>query len=264
MDIVVCVKRVPASDSLIKIRAGADGIETGGITCDVNPYDEYAVEEALRIRESKGGGKVTILSIGPEAASEVIRKCLAMGADEGVHVCDPALEGADPLTTARVLAAAIKKETLPYQLILCGKQSIDDDAAQVGPMLGELLGIPHVSVVVKLVVEADRIQAHRVVEGDTETFESPMPVVVTAHKGLNEPRYPSLKGIMGAKKKPIKKLSAANLGLPASVLDPKQRRLKVVKLEAPPGRPAGRVIKGEPEEAARELVGLLREEARIF
>lgn len=256
MNIVVCVKQVPDTEALIKVKADGSGIDEGGIKWVMNPYDEFGVEEALKLKE-KNGGDVTIVSVGPARALETIRTALAMGAEKGIHINDPALEGADAYTTASALAAAIKQ--IPYDIIFCGMRAIDDDAGQVGSILAELLGLPQVTVVTKLDVAGDKATAVKAIEGAQVKIETALPCVVTATKGLNEPRYASLPGIMKAKKKPVDVKDAAALGIS---VEPK---VKIVKMTPPPERAPGKIIGGEEAaQKAGDLVKLLREEAKVI
>ncbi len=264
MEIIVCVKQVPDTESKIKINPEGTGILTEGIKYVMNPYDEYAVEEGLKIKE-KFGGTVTIFSLGPDRAGEAIRTALAMGADEGVHLNDPAFEGSDSLTTAKILAQAISD--IKYDLILTGKQAVDLDCSQVFGCLAELLNLPYISVVVGLEISPDGKSAiaRRETEGGVEEIiETSLPVVIAAQKGLNEPRYASLPGIMKAKRKQIKKIDLATLGLSPDEVGEKGSRLKTKNYRLPPERKAGKRIEGEPAEAAAELVRLLREEAKLI
>jgi len=258
MNIVVLIKRVPDTETRIQLKDGK--VVTDGISWIISPYDEYGVEEALRIVE-KHGGKVTLVCLGPEEAKETIRKGLALGADEAIHINDPALLNGDASTTAKVLAATLK--TLQYDLILAGKQAVDEDNAQVAVRVAELLGLPHVNSVIKLELSDDKKSAKclREVDGDRDLAETSLPAIITAQQGLNEPRYPSLKGIMGAKKKPIKDVKATDLGLDPASLAPK---VETVKLDPPPARPPGKIIPGDPATAAKELVRLLHEEAKVI
>ena len=265
MKIIVPLKQVPDTATRIRIRPDALGIETEGVTYIISPYDEFALEEALRIKEKLGQGEVVAITLGPAKAKEALRSALAMGADRAVHLIDPAFESGDPLANARALAAAIK--SMPFDLILCGRQAIDDDSAQVGPMLAEFLGLPQVCLVMKVELAADRRMAtvHRQIEGALEVIEVPLPAVLTAQKGLNEPRYPSLKGIMGAKKKEIRDVSLAALGLEAQAVGLAGSRVRIAQLTLPPPRPAGKVIEGaDVQEKVRALVKLLREEAKAI
>ncbi len=257
MNIVACVKQVPDTEAQIKVKPDGSGIDEGGIKWVMNPYDEFGVEEALRLKE-KNGGEVTIVSVGPARAMETIRTALAMGADKGIHICDPAFDGADAYTTATALAAAIKG--IPFDIIFCGQRAIDDDSGQVGAVLADLLGVPQVTVVTKLEFAGSSVKAIRPIEGAQLLIESPLPCVITAQKGLNEPRYASLPGIMKAKKKPVDVKTAEALGVTPAV------KAKVVRFTAPPARAAGKIIcsDGTPEGKAAELAKLLREEAKVI
>ena len=184
MNIVACVKQVPDTEAQIKVKGDGSGIEEGGIKWVMNPYDEFGVEEALKIKE-KAGGDVTVVSAGPARAMETIRTALAMGADKGIHIDDASLYDADAYATAEALAAAIKG--IPYDIIFCGQRAIDDDSGQVGSILAELLGIPQVTMVIKLEV-AGAAKATTPIEGAQLVIESSLPCVITATKGLNEPR----------------------------------------------------------------------------
>jgi electron transfer flavoprotein beta subunit len=259
MKIVVLVKQVPDTATQVKISGNPKAIETTGITWIVSPYDEYAVEEALRIKEKRGQGEVVAVSLGPDRVKETLRSCLAMGCDRAIHLNDPAWAEADTLMTARALAAVIKQEA--PALVLTGRQAIDDDMGAVAAQVAELLGWPCASWIMEEAVDADAkaVRVGRQVEGALELFDLPLPAIVSAQKGLNEPRYPTLKGIMGAKKKEIRDVKAADLGLPA---EPPQ--LSLLGLEALPPRPPGRVIKGEVADAVKELVKALREEAKAI
>lgn len=258
MNVVVLIKRVPDTETRIQLKDGK--VVTDGIAWIISPYDEYGIEEALRIVE-KHTGKVTLLCLGPEEAKETIRKGLALGANEAIHLNDPALLNGDASMTAKVLAAALKK--MQYDLILAGKQAVDEDNAQVAVRVAELLGLPHVNSAIKIDFSDDKQSAKclREVDGDRDMAETSLPAIITAQQGLNEPRYPSLKGIMGAKKKPITDWKAADLGLDPAALAPK---LETVKLDPPPARPPGKLIPGDAATAAKELVRLLREEAKVI
>jgi electron transfer flavoprotein beta subunit len=262
MNTIVCLKEVPDTETRIEVRDGAVAEE--GIQYVVNPYDEFALEEALQWQE-KHGGKVTLVSLGPERARESILKGLAMGADEVYHLSDEAFLGGDAYATAKALAAAIR--TLgEYDVIFCGKQAVDEDNAAVGIMLAEMLDLPHVSVVSKFEIADDgkSARAERDIEGGKEVIELPLPAVVTAQKGLNEPRYPSFRGIRQARKKPFTQWAVADVGLDAGDVGAAGTRLEVVEVSPPPERPPGRIVEGEPPEAAKEVVRLLRDEAKVI
>src|SRR2546426_12352611 len=259
MKILVTVKQVPDTATQVKIAADGKTIDPTGITWIVSPYDEFAVEEALRIKEKRGQSEVVAVSLGPDRVKETLRSCLAMGADRAVHLLDPAWEAADSLTTARALAAVIKQEA--PALALFGRQAIDDDMGSVGAQVAELLGWPCASWIMEEAVDeaGTTVRVGRQVEGGLEVFDLPLPAVVSAQKGLNEPRYPTLKGIMGAKKKEIKDVKAGDLGL-----TPAAPQVAVKNLEALPARPPGRVIQGEIKDAVKELVRALREDAKAI
>ncbi len=263
MNVIVCMKQVPDTETLIKIKSDGSGIVTDDIKYVMNPYCEFAVEEALRIKE-KFGGQAILVTMGPAKAIEALRTGLAMGADRSLHLSDPAFEGADGLATARALAAAIQKES--FDLILCGKQAVDDDLAQVGPSLAEFLNLPHVTLITKLEISPDQKKAkvEREVEGGKEVIEVSLPAVFTCQKGLNEPRYASLPGIMKAKKKEVKPFNQAALGLPPDQVGAAGSKTKITKYIPPPSRPPGKIISGEVIDAAKNLVKLLREEAKII
>lgn len=264
MNLLVCIKQVPATEAQIRINASKKDIDRSDLAYIVNPYDEFGVEEALRIKERLGKGKVTVITIGPAKAVEALRNCLAMGADEAIHLKDDAFEGADSYATAVVLAAALSR--IPYDIIFFGKQAVDDDNGAVGIQVAELLNLPHVAVVNKLEIDAEnkRVVAHRQIEGGTEIVEAPLPAVFTCQKGLNEPRYASLPGIMKAKSKPFKEMSLADLGLKVEDVGKAGSKLHILSMEIPPKRKGGRIIEGEPPQAVKELVQLLREEAKVI
>ena len=264
MNILICIKQVPDTEAQIKIDSGGKGIQTGDIKWVMNPYDEFGVEEALRIKE-KTGGKVTVIGVGPQRVVESLRTALAMGADEAIHVDDPAADGGDALATARVLAAAVKQ--VPFDLIFCGQRAVDDDNGQVGAALSELLQIPLLSVITKVEISDDKgkVKVQRPVEGATWVFEAPLPALITTQKGLNEPRYASLPGIMKAKKKPLAAKKLGDLGLSPDQVGQPGSKLKIRALTPPPERKAGKIIEGETaQEKGTILVKLLREEAKII
>jgi electron transfer flavoprotein beta subunit len=264
VNIVVCLKQVPDTESKIVLNSDSTGIVTEGIKWVMNPYDEYAVEEGLKIKE-KFGGKVTIVSMGPERTVEAIRTALAMGADEGVLLNDPALEGSDSYATALVLSKALNQ--IGYDIILTGKQAVDLDCSQIYAGLAEFLNLPYVSVIVGLELFPDQKKAiaKRETEGgEKELIEVSLPAIFACQKDLNIPRYTSLPGIMKAKKKEIKKLGLADLGLKPEEVGEAGSKLKKGKYFLPPQRKAGMKIEGEIPEATVKLVKLLREEAKII
>jgi electron transfer flavoprotein beta subunit len=264
VNIIVCLKQVPDTETQIKISQDGKSIVEDDIKWIMNPYDEFGVEEALKIKE-KLGGEVTVIGLGPQRVTESIRTALAMGADKGILIKDPGLDGGDSLSTAKALAAAVKE--LEFDIIFTGQRGVDEDNGIVGAALAELLDIPQISVVTKLEVADDgkSVKAHRPIEGQILVIEAGTPVLITAQKGLNEPRYASLPGIMKAKKKPLAEKSLADLGLDSSEFGEGARKLMVVEITPPPQREAGRIIDGEtPEQKAAELVKVLHEEAKVL
>jgi electron transfer flavoprotein beta subunit len=259
MKIIVCVKQVPDTEARIRISPEGTGIQEADLNWIVSPYDELAVEEALRIKEAKGS-EVVLVCLGPDRAQTALRNGLAMGADSAVHLKDPVFDATDTLGTARALAAAIKA-LAPFDIVLTGQQGVGGDNSQVPGLLAELLDLPQVTMAVKLEVQDGKATVTREVEGAHEVWETSLPVVISAQKGLNEPRYASLKGIMAAKKKPIEVKDAAALGLSAEALAP---RVRVVSLELPPARPGLRMIEGDSETQIKELLRLLHEEAKVI
>lgn len=259
MNSCVCVKRVPDTESRLRLAADGKAVSEDGLNFILSPYDEYALEEALRLREA-GGGAVRVLTVGREDAIPLLRKALAMGADEALLVKDEAGETYDGLRTARIIAAAIAKRFPGFDLVFFGRQSAGADNAQVPSMVAELLGLPQVNVVTKLAIEGGRGTAVREVEGGCERVAFSLPAVLSAQKGLNEPRYETLKGIMAAKRKEIPVVPVAELGLPAEAL---AAAVDVARIDFPAERKSGRLITGDPAEAARELARLLREDAKV-
>ena len=260
MNTHVFVKRVPDTESRIRINQDAKAVIEDGLNFVISPYDEYAVEEALRLREAHGG-TVRVFAAGREEALVVLKKCLAMGADEAVLLRDDAPESYDGLRTARILAAAVKGRYPDFDLLLFGKQSVGADNGQVPSMTAELLGLPQANVVTKLEISGTEGVAYREIEGGTEKVAFSLPAVVSAQKGLNEPRYETLKGIMGAKKKVIPVIPVGELGLSAAEL---ASGIEILGIDVPAGRQAGKIIAGEPAVAAKELVRLLHEEAKVI
>ena len=264
MNIIVCLKQVPDTETLIKVAPDGQSIVKDDIKWVMNPYDEFGVEEALRLKE-KFGGEVTVVGLGPKRVTETIRTALAMGCDKGVLINDPALENSDVLGRAKALAAVIKN--LDFDIIFTGQRGVDEDNGLVGAALAELLDIPQLSLIVKVEVSEDgkSVKVNRPVEGQVLVIESSLPALITAQKGLNEPRYASLPGIMKAKKKPLEEKTLADLGLDASGVGEGARKLKILQMTPPPQRAAGKIIEGEtPEEKAAQLAKLLREEAKAI
>jgi electron transfer flavoprotein beta subunit len=256
---VVCVSHVPDTETRIRIGGGGKAIDEAGIKFIVSPYDEFALEEAIRVKEAKGGD-VTVMTFGPDRAAQALRECLARGATKAMHIKGES-GNADSLGIAKVLAAAIK--TVPHDLVFFGKQGVGTDNALVGPMVAELLGYPQVNVVTHFEVGEGNATAHREIEGAEEIIEASMPAVITAQKGLNEPRYASLKGIMAAKKIPIDTKSVSDLGVDES--DVYNKRVVLVSIELPPEKSGGRKVDGaDPAAAAKEIIKYIREEAKAL
>jgi len=264
MELIVCLKQVPDTAADIKPLADGSGIETADLPWIISPYDEFALEEAIRVKERLGQSSVTAISLGPERAATALRTAIAMGADKAVHITGDEFEGSDAYVTAKVLAAAISR--MNFGLILCGKMAVDDGDAQVGILLAQRLRIPHVCAVTKLEVgqDAKTITAHSETDLGTEVIECDLPALVMAEKGLNEPRYPSVISVMKAKQKPLEVLKAADLGLSADEVGHSGARLHLAKLASPPARGECKLIEGDPPQAARELLRLLREEAKVM
>lgn len=262
MKIIVCVKQVLDTAAKIRVKDGA--VESEGIPRILNPYDEYAVEEAIRIRERQADTEVALISVGPESFRDVLRTGLAMGADRATLLMDDAFDGLDNFGIAQVLAKAI--QSMPYDLILCGRQAVDDDMAQVGPALAVALKIPYISVVTRLTLAEDGKQAEvtRQIEGGSEILEAPLPLALTCQKGLNEPRLPSLKGIIGAKKKPMETLNAQAIGFDPAAMGAENVRVKTSALSLPPERGKGIMLEGSAQESAARLVKILREEIKVI
>lgn len=255
MNILVVLKQTFDTEEKIVIQDGK--ISEDGVEFIINPYDEYAVEEAIKLRDEHGG-EVTVVTVGPERAESALRTALAMGADKAVLVDDDSLFG-DEFTTAKVLAAVAKK--VGFDLIIGGQMAVDSGAGQGGPRLAEELGINHVSTAVKVEIDGSSVRVERDVEGDLEVVETSLPVLITAQQGLNEPRYPSLPGIMKAKKKPLDRFSADELGLSAGDV---QAKTEIVEQYLPPKKQAGRVLSGDLSAQVSELVQLLRNEAKVI
>jgi electron transfer flavoprotein beta subunit len=248
LNTIVCIKRVP--DSATRVRIGPEGqLDPAGVKFVLNPYDECALEEAIQLKESAGTGVVTAITLGPSQSAETLRTALAMGADEAVLLMSPGSH--DALSVARALADEIRGRD--FDLVLFGKQAIDDDNMQVPQMVAEFLELPCVTVVVDLEVDDTTARVKREVEGGHEIVEFDLPGVIAAQKGLNEPRYPSLKGIMAAKRKPLEEKEVS----------PAVDTLELVSLEEPPAPAAGQIV-GEGPEAVPDLVRKLRDEVKVL
>ena len=250
MKIAVCIKRTPDSESRFKIAASGTAIDETGLKFDMDDFAGYAVEAALQLNEKAGGGETVVYALGPDSVQESLRKAMSMGADRAIQLKTDSAP-ADGLAVAKALAAELKDGG--YDLVLFGKHAFDTSAGVVGTATAELLGLPCVTAVSKLDLANGRGSARRDLEGAAEMVEFPLPAVVTIDEGIARPRYPSLKGIMAAKKKPLES-KPAQLGAV---------RVTVQKAELPPERPAGRII-GEGAAAVPELVRLLQTEAKVL
>jgi electron transfer flavoprotein beta subunit len=260
----VCLKVVPASDTAIKVAGPDAGVDNGAVNSWViNPYDEFALEEAVQLKEAKKASSVTVFTIGAKKIEKQMREALAKGADAAVRLEDGAFDGSDSLGIARILAAAAKAEGV--ELLFFGKQAIDGDNAQVPAMVAEIMGWPQVLVVDKLEVEGGSLKAWRDAgSGAREVVESGIPAVISTDKGLNEPRYSNLRAIMMAKRKKIAVKGAGDLGLDPGQVGAAGAYVKLSNWGLPPARPAGRMLDGEPAQQVKELVSLLRNEAKVL
>jgi electron transfer flavoprotein beta subunit len=254
VNILVLLKQTFDTEERIVVENGK--VKEDGVKFVINPYDEYAVEEAIRLKE-QFGGEVTVVSVGPSRVEEALRTALAMGADEAILADDPALFG-DEYTVAKVLAAIAKQKN--YDIILAGNQAVDDGSGQVAVRVAEELGIPHISTLTKLVIEGNQVTGHRDAEGDEEIVTATLPVLVTAQQGLNDPRYPSLIGIRKASKKPLTHVTLADLGLSADDIRP---RTKIVDTFLPKPKEAGKILTGDLADQVKELVHALRHVEKV-
>ncbi len=247
MDIIVCIKQVPDTTE-VRIDPKTNTLVRQGVPSIVNPFDKNAVEAALRLKEQYGG-KVTVVSMGPPQANDALKECLAMGADEAVLVSDRAFGGADTLATSYTLAASIRKLG-HYDIIICGKQAIDGDTAQVGPEMAEHLGIAQLTYVAKIEVKGDMVRVNREHENGYEVIEAKLPVLISAVKSLNVPRYPTVKGILRAVRAKIQVHSASDLDVEPERLGLKGSATQVREIFTPPQRTQGLMIRKESAGAA--------------
>jgi len=257
MNIFVLMKRTFDTEEKIVIANGK--VSEDGAEFIINPYDEYAIEEAIQVRD-KHGGEITVVTVGNEEAEKELRTALAMGCDKAVLInIEDDVEDSDQYTTAKTLAEYLKDKN--PDLILAGNVAIDGGSGQVGPRVAELLGIPYVTTITKLEVEGNKVTVVRDVEGDEEVIETSLPLLVTAQQGLNEPRYPSLPGIMKAKKKPLDELEIDDLDLEAEDV---QAKTRTVEIFLPPKKGAGKILQGDLQDQVKELVSLLHTEAKVI
>lgn len=257
MNIFVLLKRTFDTEEKITISGGK--INEDGAEFIINPYDEYAVEEAIQVRDAHGG-EITVISVGNEEAEKQLRTALAMGADKAVLInTEDDVENGDQFTTAKILAEFLKDKDV--DLIIAGNVAIDGGSGQVGPRVAELLNIPYVTTITKLDIDGSDVTVVRDVEGDSEVIETTLPLLVTAQQGLNEPRYPSLPGIMKAKKKPLEELELDDLDLDE---DDVEAKTKTIEIYLPPKKEAGKILEGELADRVKELVHLLHTEAKVI
>lgn len=246
MDIIVCIKRVAATDSQIKIAADGKSIDPAGIEYVLNPYDEYAVEEALKTKEQVGSGTVTVVTLGSADAKKELRTCLAMGADQAVLIDDGG-RAYDAFSIAETIAAYLR--TIPVSIVFCGKQAVDSDDSQFPPRLAQLLGLPCVTEIISLKLDQGSLIAERDIEGAREVVKCTLPAVISTSKALNEPRYANLRGIMAAKKKPLEQIDA-------KAIDP---ATTISSLTLPPDRSEGKIV-----ETVDALIEALKNEAKVL
>ncbi len=263
MRILILVKQVPDSNATMKVLPDGSGIDPQGLKYVPDPFDEFGIELGLQLREKRQDvTEVVALTLGPDKASEALRIALAMGADSGIHLNDPKFESMNELFAAYVMAEAVKRDEQGFDLILCGKFTIDLDAGAVGPAMAEFLDLPHVGAVAALEVSDDgkSFTARRRIEGAEEVVACALPAVLTIEKGVVDPRYPSLPNLMKAKRKPVKVLTSADI--PGE--DASEAGLTFESLAPPPPKPECKFVEGEPDAMAKELVKLLREEAKVI
>jgi electron transfer flavoprotein beta subunit len=256
MNIYVLMKRTFDTEEKISISNGQ--ISEDGAEFIINPYDEYAIEEAIQVRDEHGG-EITVVTVGGEEGEKQLRTALAMGADKAVLInTEDDVENGDQFTTAKILSEYLKDKDA--DLILAGNVAIDGGSGQVGPRVAEQLNIPYVTTITSLEIDGSTVTVVRDVEGDSETIETSLPLLVTAQQGLNEPRYPSLPGIMKAKKKPLDEIEIDDLDLEEEDVEAKT---KTIEIFLPPEKQAGKVLEGELDDQVKELVDLLHTQAKV-
>lgn len=256
MNIIVCIKQVPETTE-VKINPETNTLVREGVPSIVNPFDENAIEAALQLRE-KNSGKVTVITMGPPQAAEALKNAIAMGVDEAFLISDRAFAGSDTWATSYTLSQTIKKIG-SFDLIICGKQAIDGDTAQVGPGIAEWLGIPQVTFAVKIEINGKKAKVERLLEEVNEVVETPLPAVLTVVKQINEPRMPSLKGMMKAKKAEIKTLKAEDIQADPKNIGLNGSPTQVVKIFTPPPKSGGEILDGEPGEVVNDLITKIKE-----
>ena len=256
MKILVCLKQVPHQDARLDVNGDGTWIKEDGIKFEINSYDTFALEEALRIKDA-GEAEVVVVSIGPDRVTQALRTALGMGADRAVHVKDAEVDGSDALGIAKVLAAVAKEES--PDLVFMGLMSDDSNASAVAPMLAGLMGIPHSTAVMKVEQSGDTVRVERELEGGAlEVVDLPTPCLIAVQSGLNQVRYASLKGIMAAKKKPIDEKTAADIGL-AGAVGAGAAKTKIEKIYAPAKGEGAEIIEGSTDEVVEKLLGKIKE-----
>lgn len=257
MNLYVCIKQVPDTETKIKLNGDSSGIDTAGIKWIMSSYDEFAVEEALRLKEKNAGSTVTAISVGPARVVDTLRTALAMGADNAIHIDMP--ESSDSSMTAKAIAGALKKEA-GVDLVFFGKEALDDGAAQVPQLVSTMMGLPCVTVVCGIEYTGTTLKCKREIEGGAfEMVEVSAPAIIAAHKGLNEPRYATLPNIMKAKKKDVKALKSDDVGVSAG-----DQKIKLKNFQLPPPKQAGKKIDGDAPAQAKALVQALHNEAKVI
>lgn len=267
MDIIVLMKQVPDTEAPVEIAESKDRLDTGDLKWAINPYDEFALEEALRIKESQNDVTVTVVTVGPDRVSEAIRVAYAMGADNTIHVNDEYDEekfgAVDACTTAKIIARVL--EDTPHDLIICGNRGVDDDNCQVPAFVAKMRKIPMINLVISQKIKGKEIICEQSIDGGIAVVKAGLPAIITANKGLNEPRYPAFRAIMKAKKKKVDKRELDDIGLDPETLGISGAKVKIRCFEFPPERAEGKRIEGAtPVDKARELVRVLKEEANII
>jgi electron transfer flavoprotein beta subunit len=259
MKILVCLKQVPARDSVLRLNPARTWVQETDLSFEINEPDMYVLEEGLRLKE-KHGGEVVLCCLGPARAQQAIKEALAKGADRALHLDDPAWEGLDAYGVARALARAIQNEN--PDLVLTGLQSDDCGFAQTGVLVAELLGLPHSTIIMEIQVNGKAVRVKRELEGGWfQWIDLPLPALLTIQSGINKPRYATLKGIMAAKKKPLQKLTLADLGFRPEDLSPRQR---ISKVYVPVKAGQTEFLQGSSKEIVARLVDKLKNEARII
>jgi electron transfer flavoprotein beta subunit len=256
MNIIVCIKQVPETTE-VRINPETNTLIRDGVKSIINPFDMYAIEEGVRLKE-RFGGKTTVISMGPPQAEAALREALSMGIDDAVLLSDRAFAGSDTWATSYTLSAAIRKIG-QFDLIICGKQASDGDTAQVGPGIAAHLDLPQITYVKKIEeVTENLLRAERLMEEGYEVIETPLPALVSVVKEINEPRIPSLKGMMRARSAKITVWTAVDIGADAASIGLVGSPTQVVKIFTPAPRQGGQIVQGEPDEVAQELVTLLK------